>query len=59
MLKIERSFLFSLAIAFSGIASAVTEGPAPSCPVPTFGRSRTLDPARLQGKAAYVDFWAS
>jgi thiol-disulfide isomerase/thioredoxin len=59
MLKIKRSFLFSLALAFSGIAAAMTEGPAPSCPVPTLDRSRTLDPAQPHGKATYVDFWVS
>ncbi|CAL1240662.1 TlpA family protein disulfide reductase [Candidatus Methylocalor cossyra] len=42
-----------------GAALAATGGPAPSCPVHTLDRTRTLDPGNTQGRVTYVDFWAS
>lgn len=60
MPRIDRLYLFACVLAaWSGTAPAVTEGPAPSCPLPSLDHARSLDPAQLKGKVGYVDFWAS
>lgn len=60
MKRIARTLSFACALVLAGPALAVTAGqPAPSCPLPTLDGARTLDPAQLKGKVAYVDFWAS
>lgn len=59
MPRIHSVFMFACALAWSGTAPALTEGPAPSCPLPSADHSRSLDPAQLKGKVGYVDFWAS
>jgi thiol-disulfide isomerase/thioredoxin len=59
MIQIASLFALGFAVAFSGAVLAATEGPAPSCPMSTLDRSHVVDPAKLKGKAAYIDFWAS
>lgn len=58
-MNIKIGFYCLLATLWSGTAPAVTEGPAPTCPISTLDGARVVDPAQYKGKVAYVDFWAS